>query len=201
MIRPEPSLPSQRPAVSTTDTDCALVSAVLRGDRKATADFVSYCADQVYSYVRSRLAPRYDQIDDLVQEVFLAAWKSLPQYRGEGALRGWIMGIARHKIEDYYRRCLRGPESLEDTDPVADHVATLPDFHEVLDRDQLRRRTLRILQELPEHYRLVLMWRYWERASARDMALKTGKTEKAIERLLARARTEFRERWSHGQSA
>jgi DNA-directed RNA polymerase specialized sigma24 family protein len=41
------------------------------------------------------------------------------------------------------------------------------------------------------------MWRYWEEASAREMAAKTGKTEKAIERLLARARVEFRERWNH----
>lgn len=201
MIHPEQPLPSEAPAVSTANTDNALVAAVLRGDRKATADFVTHCADEVFSYVRSRLAPRYDQVDDLVQEVFLAAWKSLRQYRGEGGLRGWMVGVARHKVEDYYRRCPRAPASLGDADPVAGTVATMPDFQEALDRDRLRRKTLRIMQELPEQYRLVLMWRYWEKASARDMAVKTGKTEKAIERLLARARAEFRERWSRGQPA
>jgi DNA-directed RNA polymerase specialized sigma24 family protein len=56
-----------------------------------------------------------------------------------------------------------------------------------------------VLASLPEQYRLALIWRYWERASAREMAHKTGKTEKAIERLLARARAEFRGRWNHGQ--
>ena len=58
-----------------------------------------------------------------------------------------------------------------------------------------------MMRGLPEQYRMALIWRYWEQASAREMALKTGKTEKAIERLLARARAEFRERWDHAQSS
>jgi DNA-directed RNA polymerase specialized sigma24 family protein len=44
---------------------------------------------------------------------------------------------------------------------------------------------------LPEPYRLALLWRYWEKRSTQEMAMRTGKTEKAIEGLLARAR----ERW------
>ena len=179
----------------------ALAAAALGKDRKATADFVAHCADEVYSYVRSRLAPRYDQVDDLVQEVFLAAWKSLSQYRGEGALRAWVMGIARHKVEDYYRQLLRAPEPLEENDADLPEPATILDFHQILERDELRKHARRVMGDLPEHYRWALIWRYWEKASARDMALKTGKTEKAIERLLARARAEFRERWNRGQSA
>jgi RNA polymerase sigma factor (sigma-70 family) len=77
----------------------------------------------------------------------------------------------------------------------------LPDIQESLDRDRMRQKTQRVLQELPDQYRLVLLWRYWEKASAREMALKTGKTEKAIERLLARARADFRERWNRVSSA
>jgi DNA-directed RNA polymerase specialized sigma24 family protein len=66
---------------------------------------------------------------------------------------------------------------------------------------QLKEKTHQVLMSLPEPYRLALIWRYWDKAPAREMALKTGKTEKAIERLLARARTEFRERWNGGKSA
>jgi DNA-directed RNA polymerase specialized sigma24 family protein len=43
---------------------------------------------------------------------------------------------------------------------------------------------------------MVLLWRYWERRSAAEMAAATGRTEKAIERLLARARGQFRRRWN-----
>ena len=65
------------------------------------------------------------------------------------------MGIARHKIEDYYRTQIRQMQ-----------------------------KTRRILAGLPEPYGLILLWRYWEKRSAREMADNTGKTEKAIERLL-----------------
>ena len=202
MIHPERTAPDQIQANSSSGgSDVALVAAVLRKDRKATAEFVALYADQLYAYLRSRLAPRYDQADDLVQEVFLAAWESLSQYRGTGSLRAWIMGIARHKVEDYYRRRLRDPDSLEETELDPEAPTPVLDFPQALERDQLREHTLLVLQGLPERYRLVLLWRYWETASARDMALKTGKTEKAIERLLARARAEFRQRWNRGQSA
>lgn len=180
--------------------DATLVAAVLRKDRKATADFVGRFSDDVYAYVRSRLAPHYDQVEDLVQEVFLAAWRNLPQYRGDGPLRSWICSIARHKVEDHYRQRMRLPESLDENDSDGVTIEPSFDFREILEQQNLKSETLRVLQEIPEHYRLALIWRYWERASARDMAFKTGKTEKAIERLLARAREEFRQRWNSGRA-
>jgi|SRR6516164_3729686 RNA polymerase sigma-70 factor (ECF subfamily) len=183
------------------DEDLVLVQAVLRRDRKATAEFVSRYSGHIYSYVRSRLAPRYEQVEDLVQEIFLSAWKSLRRYRASGSLHAWVMGIARHKVEDYYRERLRAPESIEDSELDPDTSTYVSTIHQVLEQDQVRKNTQRVLSALPEPYRLALIWRYWEKASAREMAIKTGKTEKAIERLLARARAEFRERWNHDQSS
>jgi RNA polymerase sigma-70 factor (ECF subfamily) len=179
--------------------DAELVAAILLKDRKATAEFVGRYADDLYSYVRSRLAPRYDQVEDLVQEVFLTALRSLSQYRGTGSLQAWVTGIARHKVEDYYRARLRAPESIEYSDQEPATSAPASDVHELIEQDQLQKNTWRVLAGLSEQHRLALIWRYWDKASAREMALKTGKTEKAIERLLARARAEFRERWNHGQ--
>ena len=186
---------------SSADEDSKLVAAILLKDRKATAEFVARYADDLYSYVRSRLAPRYDQVEDLVQEVFLTAWQSLSQYRGTGSLQAWVTGIARHKVEDYYRARLRMPESIEDADQGPATLSPASNFHELIEQDQLRKNMWRVLAGLSEQHRLALIWRYWDKASAREMALKTGKTEKAIERLLARARAEFRERWNHGQSS
>lgn len=171
-----------------------LVAAILRKDRKATAEFVSRYADSIYGYVRHRLAPRADLVEDVVQDVFLAALNSLTSFRGNSMLRTWLLGIARHKVESYYREQLRTPDPLgdgEDMEPTAE----APPIDDVIDRERMEARTHRILQELPESYSLVLLWRYWEGRSARDMASATGRTEKAVERLLARARTQFRERW------
>ncbi len=178
-------------------TDVKLVAAILRKDRKATAEFVARYADPIYAYVCSRLTPRMDLVDDLVQEVFLAAWKYLTEYRGASSLQTWLLGIARHKVENYYRARLREPEPLEETDGQPPHALLEPEYDDHLDRERSREKTHRILASLPESYRLALLWRYWEKRSAREMAAQTGKTEKAIERLLARARSLFRQRWQN----
>jgi RNA polymerase sigma-70 factor, ECF subfamily len=177
--------------------DQRLVAAILRRDRKATAEFVSRYADVIYGYVRSRLFPRTDRADDLIQEIFLAAWQNLTGYRGASSLESWLMGIARHKVEDYYRSCLREPGSLEASEEESAKAISNPNFADILDNERLHTKTRQVLAQLPEKYRLALLWRYWDKCSAREMAARTGKTEKAVERLLARARDEFRWRWEH----
>src|SRR2546425_10847634 len=82
--------------------DQRLIAAIQRKDRKATAEFVSRHADGIYRHVYARLVPRTDRVDYLVQEVFLAAWEHLSEYRGSSSLQSWLIGIARHKGECYY---------------------------------------------------------------------------------------------------
>jgi RNA polymerase sigma-70 factor (ECF subfamily) len=172
-----------------------LIAAILRKDRKATAKFVAEYTDGVYAYVRHRLAPRADLVDDVVQDVFLAALRGLSTFLGNAPLRSWLLGIARHKVEAYYRQRLREPEALPDSGDASEPAASGIPIDELIDRERLEAKTQRVLRQLPESYGLALLWRYWENRSVRDMAEETGKTEKAIERLLARARARFRELW------
>ena len=104
-------------------------------------------------------------------------------------------GIARHKVEDYYRERLRTIGDLNLDDESLPPPASHPAFEERLDRERRTDKTHRILAKLPEPYGLVLLWRYWERRSTKEMSERTGRTEKAIERLLARARARFRQLW------
>ena len=60
-------------AEAARSEDTRLVEAVLRKDRKATAEFVACYSDGLYAYLHRRLVPRVDLVDDLLQEVFLAA--------------------------------------------------------------------------------------------------------------------------------
>lgn len=173
------------------------MTALLARDRKAAAEFVARCADPIYAYACSRLTPRTDLAEDLVQEVFLAAWKNLSDFRGQASLEAWLLGIARHKLEDHYRERLRRIVPLDDEFQDAAEFASPPGWDEKLDQARLRERTSRVMAALPEHYRLALLWRYWEKVSAQEMAARIGKTEKAVERLLARARNQFRREWEN----
>lgn len=176
--------------------DQQLAAAVVRKDRKASAEFVERFTDPVYAYLRQRLAPRTELVDDLTQEVFLAALKGLPSYGGRSALKTWVLGIARHKVEDHYRAFLRRSETPDDLDDESPFVPTEePRFDELIDAAAVRSKTHRVLSRLPESYSYALRWRYWEKRSVREIAAEIGRTEKAGERLLARARARFKRLW------
>ncbi len=175
-----------------------LVSEVLRKDRKATAKFVSMCTDWAYPYVRSRLLAKRDLVEDLMQEILLSAWRSLASFRGDSTLRRWILGIARHKVEDSYRKILRQIEIPQDED-VSPEFAVAPIVEQELDAVAREHRVEQVLTAMPEPYRVALLWRYRDDRSTRDIAQMTGKTEKSVERLLARARQDFRKRWTDAQ--
>jgi RNA polymerase sigma-70 factor (ECF subfamily) len=125
------------------DVDSALVAAVLRKDRKATAEFVARYSDCVYRYVRGRLSPRLDLVDDTVQDIFLAAWEHLSTYRGTSPLQDWLLGVARHKVEDYYRSVLRQPELLSDFNQAELHGEDESEIETSLDRKRLQEKAQR----------------------------------------------------------
>lgn len=182
-------------------TDQQLAAQVLRKDRKATADFVNLCADRVYAYVQRRLIPRTDLVEDLVQEIFLAAWEKLRTFRGDSSLQNWVLGIARHKVESYYRDRLRDTEIPAEEGDAETPPVDLRALEAAFEKREVERRVQEVLANIPEAYSAVLLWRYWEKRSLRDIAAQTSKTEKAIERLLARARDQFRREWNERQTS
>ncbi len=168
-----------------------LAVALLRRDRKATAEFVAQHADVIHAYVARRLFPRTSLVEDMVQDVFMDALRGLHQYRGEAPLKHWLLSIARHKVQDYYRR-----QALEvEIEESGAEPSVEPLFDAWLDQENLSARVKRTMAELPESYRCLLLWRYWEKVPASEMAARLNNTEKSVERMLARAREQFRRRW------
>jgi RNA polymerase sigma-70 factor (ECF subfamily) len=173
-----------------------LIASVLRRDRKAAARLVAAHIDAVYGYARHRLAPRIDLADDVVQEVFLAALHGLAAFAGQSSLRTWLIGIARHKIDDIYRQRLRASVALDDLNSPGDEPPSdAAPLDEQIDQARARAKARRVIERMPERYGLMLLWRYWEQRSTREMAVALGSTEKSIERMLARARAKFKEIW------
>lgn len=183
-------------------SDLELAAAILLRDRKATARFVELYSDPVHRYVWRRLFPRTEAVSDIVQDVFVAAWRGLSKFQGESALLHWILSIARNKVEDHYRRSLREAQWMtegldsEGDDTVMAAGSLTADL--TMDAERDAERAARIIDSLPYSYAVVLRWKYWDGCSSQQMADSLGKTVKSVERLLARARTQFRERWLQG---
>jgi RNA polymerase sigma-70 factor, ECF subfamily len=135
-------------------------------------------------------------VEDLMQEIMFTAWQALPSFHGDANLRSWVMGIARHKLEDHYRKRIREIEMPEEDDSLLE-LAVAPGFERLLDLADRQKKVQETLAALPEAYALALIWQYRDEKSVREMALLAGKTEKAMERLLARARESFKKRWNN----
>jgi RNA polymerase sigma-70 factor (ECF subfamily) len=81
-----------------------LVKRVAQGDRDAFQTFYGYYGSRVMAMIRRRVAAR-QLAEDLVQDVFVAAWLGAPGYREEmGDPEQWLFGITRHKLQDHWRR-------------------------------------------------------------------------------------------------
>lgn len=61
-------------------------------------------ADALYRFAMDRVG-RHDVAEDLVQETLLAGFESRGRFRGQSQQRTWLIGILRHKVLDYFRRC------------------------------------------------------------------------------------------------
>lgn len=145
----------------------------------------------VTAYVRHKLTPYNDATNDIVQEVFLAAWQNRSVYRAESPLRSWLLGIAKHKIQDHFRRARRSPQSIEDLGPHQEPCSPQR-IDEDVEKSQTFGRVRVAVSMLPEKYQDVVRERYWSGRSACETGARIGKTSKSVERMLARSREHLR---------
>ena len=168
-------------AVATTEV--ALIEAVRAGDREAFGRLYALYAPMVHGILLARVP--YRDVDDLVQDVFLAALKRLGSLREAAAFGGWLAMIARNRAVDYYRRA-RETEELTDEMPVtsqrdaeAEHEAS---------------RMLEAVRSLPEAYRETLVLRLVEGMTGPEIAARTGMTAASVRVNLHRGMKRLREK-------
>jgi RNA polymerase sigma-70 factor (ECF subfamily) len=136
---------------------------------------------QVYGYLLSRCGQRA-LAEDLTAETFLAAVDTVR--RNQPVTVAWLIGVARHKLVDHWRRQAREERSLalvppESEPPWEDCVLDVVTARAVLDR-------------LGPHHRLALTLRYLDGLPVPEVARLLDRTLHATEALLVRARAAFR---------
>jgi RNA polymerase sigma-70 factor, ECF subfamily len=90
----------------------AVLDQIARGNRDAFRQVVRAYSLPLRSYIAGQVHYMND-VDDLVQEVFIAAYRNLGTFRRGEDLGGWLRGIARHKLHSHWRRSARGNRALE----------------------------------------------------------------------------------------
>ncbi|HYX87650.1 MAG TPA: sigma-70 family RNA polymerase sigma factor [Gaiellales bacterium] len=105
MPRPETVRSAAQPAGAD---DSALVVRARGGDEAAFARLVERYGQMVLSLAFASTQNRAEA-EDLAQETFLVAWRSLPRFRGDAAFSTWLYGLARSRCADRARRAAVRP--------------------------------------------------------------------------------------------
>ena len=136
---------------------------------------------EVYGYLLVRCGQRA-LAEDLTAETFLAA-----VHAGDVPISvGWLIGTARHKLVDHWRRLEREERGLRLLD------GGRPDTEDPWDAELDALRARQVLGELGPHHRAALTLRYLDGLSVPEVADHLGRTLHATEALLVRARAAFR---------
>ena len=156
-----------------------LVRAVLDGDREGFGRLYDLYAPLVHGILLARV-PRAE-VDDLVQDIFLHAFKKLHTLRDGSAFGPWIAMIARNRAVDYYRR---SRETVEITDEVRGTDKQESQAAEILE----------LIRGLPEAYRETLVLRLVEGMTGPEIAARTGLTAPSVRVNLHRGMKLLREK-------
>ncbi|HYE71959.1 MAG TPA: sigma-70 family RNA polymerase sigma factor [Blastocatellia bacterium] len=174
---------SETEAETEIASDIPLVNAARMGDRAAFDQLYFRYSRMVHGILLAR-APR-TEVDDLVQDVFLFAWRKMDTLREAGAFGGWLAMIARNRAFDFHRR---KNETDELTDSVAENAMTAP---------QARTEAiaaLNAIRSLPEAYRETLILRLVEGMTGPEIAARTGLTAASVRVNLHRGMKLLREK-------
>lgn len=134
--------------------DNRLVARFQRGDEEAFDLLVERHRKRVYSLVCRLVSPA--EADDLSQEVFIAAYKALPGFRGDSSFSTWIYRIAVHVCSHHLRRRRFDLTELDDQEPDGDREH---DPERTAICGELQERVRAAIEQLPYKLRLVVVLR------------------------------------------
>jgi RNA polymerase sigma-70 factor (ECF subfamily) len=156
--------------------------------RRALLALYDSALPEVYGYLASRCGSAATA-EDLTSETFLAAVDAIQRGSVPDLTVAWLIGVARHKLVDHWRRREREERKLKavDQQPKADEDP----WDVQLDALQAHR----TLADLAPQHRSALTLRYLDGLPVREVASCLGRTEGATEVLLVRAKAAFRARY------
>jgi RNA polymerase sigma-70 factor (ECF subfamily) len=176
-------------------TDADLIAAVLKGDAASFEPLVQKYSPRLFATAR-RYARREDEVEDIVQEVWLKAYQKLSGFRGEAPFEHWLMRLAVRTCYDFLRGHQRNRETAfsEISDAEGDWLERLAQepasAHE--DADAARQLVARVLEQLSPPARVIITLLEIEEKSIKEISRLTGWSLPLVKVRAFRARAEMR---------
>ena len=160
-------------------TDGELLTHYMEGEEAAFSEIVSRYKNGLYAFLRMFLNRR-ELVEDVFQETFLQLFNSRESFDTSRALRPWLFTIAANKAKDALRKWQRKNAipigtmtdseemSFDDMLNSVSSDSTMP--YDQLQKDETALRVRRIISDMPENLREILVFAYFNRFSYKQMA-------------------------------
>ncbi|WP_461482037.1 RNA polymerase sigma factor RpoE [Porticoccus sp.] len=162
-------------AEQAADRDKLLVARVQKGDKRAFDLLVMKYQYKVHAIV-SRYVKDFDEVNDVVQEAFIKAYRALAKFRGESAFYTWLYRIAVNTAKNYLVAKNRRPPASDVDAEEADYfegserLRDIDSPENLLYRDELEAAVDQAIKNLPEDLRTAVTLREFEGLSYEEIA-------------------------------
>lgn len=162
-----------------------------QGDAQAFSVLVN--EHQLFLYNLALRATSHPQeAQDLSQEAFIRAWRALPNFRGQSSFRTWLYRILINLCYDRYPKLKRDLETISldanEYDPPQDFF-----MEQHLDQKEIQQCIHQSMKELPETYRMVLLMRYQQDLSYKEIAAILNIPMGTVKTVIFRAKAQLKE--------
>lgn len=157
--------------------DALLVKNYVAGDETALATLINRHQSKIYGFIYSKISDR-DLSDDIFQDTFIKVIKTLKSnsYNEEGKFLPWVMRIAHNLIIDHFRRNKKMPmyretEEFSIFSIMTDNSMTVENQ---MITDQVEKDLKKLIEELPQDQKEVLVMRIYQDLSFKEISELTG---------------------------
>ncbi len=157
--------------------DAVLVSSYIKGDESALEILINRHKQKIYSFIFSKVYDR-DVAEDIFQDTFIKVIRTLKRgaYNEEGKFLPWVMRISHNLVIDYFRKNNRMPK-FDNTEEF-NIFSVLSDkslnAESTIIKKQVENDVRRLVDELPDDQKQVLLMRIYDDLSFKEISDKTG---------------------------
>lgn len=193
--------PTENPGLRVPSSQAAqLLAHVERaraGDRDAFGKLIEMHQQEIFRLVFFRIRSRIDS-EDLTQDIFMSAFKYLPQLKDLDRFRPWLYRIALNRVHDFHRKnkflAFFGiTERNEETDVADIEPRFDPGALDIVIRKEFWFRVKQLSKRFSRMEKEVFFLRFVDDLSLREIAQALGRSESAVKTHLYRAIRKFRE--------
>ncbi|MFT5215237.1 MAG: RNA polymerase sigma factor (sigma-70 family) [Glaciecola sp.] len=157
--------------------DAVLVSNYIKGDENSLSILIKRHKQKIYSFIYSKVYDR-DVTEDVFQDTFIKVIRTLKlgKYNEEGKFLPWVMRIAHNLVIDHFRKNNRMPkfDNNRDFDIFSVISDSSLNAEKSLIKSQVEEDVRRLIEELPEDQKQVLVMRIYNEMSFKEISNSTG---------------------------